>query len=127
MLGVLKWVNPLYWPYAAVKAVVKTPLWFVRKTFQALQYAWNQPKTTLGKWTLRPLYIWIAIPGTVPFSLFHMGKMFGFEEELMFMLDGMAAATAGTGAVALDLFGKVAFHAVILGAKLLPLIGFALS
>lgn len=121
MFGVLKWAIPFYWPYAVAKAILKTPLWIVRNTWKALVAAWNQPKTTLGKWTLRPLYVWIALPGTVPWSLFQIGKLFGFEEELMFMLDGMTAFTASVGVIALDVFGKFAFHALVFAAKLLPL------
>lgn len=77
----LHYINPFWWAYAvtlkpvlmALKFVFSIPLRVLKATY---------PRTSLGKLMWWPTAIWVAIPGTVPLSVFFALSQFGvFTEE----------------------------------------------
>lgn len=116
MVGALKWVFPLYWPVGLAKATVSIPSWGIRTLYKAGVAAWNKlpkPKSTLGKAIVYPLYLWIAIPGTVPWSLFQIGKLIGFEAELTELYTNTLGFLGDAAFVTADLAGKILFYAMV--------------
>lgn len=87
MASTLKWILPYKWPEGALNLIeytVVSVFSMVKKTYLALP----RPKNKYLRWGIaEPLYVWIAIPGTVPLSLYHIGKLIGYEEELTAAFD----------------------------------------
>lgn len=76
----LHYLNPFWWAYAvtlkpvlmALKFVFSLPLKALKATY---------PRTSVGKLLWWPAAVWVAIPGTVPLSLFFMLSQFGYFTE----------------------------------------------
>lgn len=115
-------VLPWKWPEGVLNIVGHVGKWVFNKavnTYKALP----RPKSFLGKCITEPIYIWIAIPGTVPYTLFEFGKLIGFEAELMEAWNSITGFLGGTGYILLDLLGKAVLLGLAALVKVFPLLG----
>lgn len=85
MSTALKLCFPPYWLWFFIG---KPVVWGVRKLFNAPMATvrkWRNskwyPKTRLGKAVFWSIWGYIAIPGSVPWTLYQLAKVAGFERE----------------------------------------------
>lgn len=80
-MAVFRYLNPFWWAYAVTfKPVLMLLKWVFSLPLKALKATY--PRSFLGKMMWWPAAIWVAIPGTVPLSVFFVLSQFGlFTEE----------------------------------------------
>jgi hypothetical protein len=100
----VKYLFPPYWLYALT---LKPAFWLLGKLFRFPMWALRKtkPKGRIAKLIWGAAVVWVAIPGTVPWSILQLAKFVGYEKEADAILN-----TAKTVLMAAWEAGKFAFR-----------------
>lgn len=84
-------------------------VWTLCKMKDLTLLAWDKlpkPKSFTGKCIVYPLYVYVVIPGSVPYALVKMAEWAGYGEEMSQLYDILFGALGSLGWLALDAFVK---------------------
>lgn len=109
MLGSLT-LNP-FKLFGLPGTLIDAGVWAVVKLKDLTLAAWDKlpkPKSFTGKCVVYPLYIYLVIPGSVPYALFKMAEWAGYGAEVEQLYNIVVGAAGSLGWLALDAFIKTA-------------------
>ena len=91
---VLKYLNPLWYPYGIMKGLIMSPYylvcsiyWLVSKLVAATKYGWNMFEPWYMKVIMSLIMLWCAWPMTNTWLFGVILSALGFEEEVNYVLE----------------------------------------